>query len=73
MKNQEYIHSDYPKCCRYCEKGSLSFDESAVLCEKKGIVGPDDCCKKFVYDPLKRVPFERKLPVGGYSTEDFSL
>lgn len=73
MKNQEYIHSEYPKCCQYCENGTLSFDDSAVLCEKKGIVDPEDCCKKFVYDPLKRVPLEMKLSFEQYSPEDFSL
>ena len=73
MKNQEYIHNEYPRCCKYCENGVLSFDESVVLCEKKGIVDPEDCCKRFVYDPLKRVPLERKSFIGDFTPEDFSL
>ncbi len=73
MKNQEYVHSEYPRCCRYCEKGTLSFDESAVLCEKKGIIDPDDCCRQFVYDPLKRVPMEVGSSFGEFTPEDFSL
>ena len=73
MKNQEYIHSEYPRCCKYCENGSLSFDESAVLCEKKGVVDLEDYCKHFVYDPLKRVPMETESPFGSFTMEDFSL
>ncbi len=73
MKNQDYIHEEYPKACCYCEKGSFSFDGEAILCEKKGVVAPDDCCKKFVYDPLKRVPREKHSPLSGFSAEDFSL
>ncbi len=73
MKNQEYIQSEYPKCCRYCEKGSPSFDHSATLCYRRGIMDPDDCCKQFVYDPLKRVPMEKNVNISEFSPEDFSL
>ncbi len=73
MKNQDYVHSEHPRCCRYCENGVLSFDESAVLCEKKGIIDLDDCCKQFVYDPLKRAPMETKSTFDDYTAEDFSL
>lgn len=73
MKNQEFVHSEYPKCCFYCEKGNHSFDQSAVLCKKHGIMDPEDCCDKFVYDPLKRVPLERKSSFEGFTAEDFSL
>ena len=73
MKNQEYIQSEYPKCCRVCEKGKLSFDASSVLCPKMGIMDPDDCCKKFIYDPLKRVPHQKKNPVSDFTSEDFTL
>lgn len=73
MKNQEFIHSEYPKCCYYCEKGILSFDKTAVLCEKFGIMETDDCCKKFIYDPLKRIPLEKPSALTQFTVEDFSL
>ena len=38
MKNQAYIHEDYPKACGFCERGSLSFDGTAILCCRKGIM-----------------------------------
>jgi len=73
MKNQEYIEEEYRKACRYCEHGFLSFDQTAVLCRKKGIVQPDDVCKKYVYDPLKRVPMKTQSGTANYTAEDFSL
>ena len=73
MKNEEFIQSEYPKCCRVCEKGKLSFDQSSVLCSKMGVMDPEDCCKKFVYDPLKRVPLQPKGIDLGFSAEEFSL
>ena len=73
MKNEEFIQSEYPRCCKVCEKGKLSFDHSSVLCPKMGIMDPEDCCKKFVYDPLKRVPLERKGTGFDFTAEDFSL
>ncbi|MBR4868126.1 MAG: hypothetical protein IKU10_03130, partial [Clostridia bacterium] len=62
MKNQAFVSEEYRKACRYCEWGRLSFDGSAVLCPKKGVVEPDDVCRKYVYDPLKREPMQAPLP-----------
>ena len=73
MKNRDFIDEEYHKECRYCEHGQLSFDETAVLCEKKGIVLPDGLCRKYVYDPLKRTPMVQKNPAANFSKEDFSL
>ncbi len=73
MKNQDYIHEEYRKECRCCERGSLSFDQTVVLCPKKGIMAPDDLCDKYVYDPLKRVPQQPKTAIGDFSAEDFTL
>lgn len=73
MKNQAYIHEDYPKACGFCERGSLSFDGTAILCCRKGIMDPEDCCRRFVYDPLKRIPKRLSLPSDDYCPEDFTL
>ena len=60
-----------PKC-GYCIFGRLAPDEKSVLCEKKGILDKDDSCKKFNYDPLKRIP--QKAPVmQKFTKEDFEL
>lgn len=51
---------DIPYVCQFCEHAALINDECNVLCEYKGIVNREYKCKKYVYDPLKRVP--RTLP-----------
>lgn len=61
----------YPACkhCRYGRKTSVG---EKILCTRKGIVEPDFCCRKYCYDPLKRVPGRRPaLPT--FSPEDFKL
>ena len=73
MKNKEFISEEYRKACRYCERGRLSFDGQFVLCVKRGIMPPEDCCKKYVYDPLKRTPLKPKAQTVSYAAEDFSL
>ncbi len=73
MKNQEYIHEEYRKECQYCEHGMLSYDETVVLCPKKGMMPPDFVCKKYVYDPLKRKPMKSKTPAHTFTAEEFQL
>ena len=41
--------------CGYCQRGS-SIEDGKMLCVKKGIVSPAGACRRFRYDPLKRVP-----------------
>lgn len=60
-----------PKC-EYCKFGIEGADKKSILCPKKGVLDKDDHCKKFEYDPLKRVP--RKAPtLMEFSEEDFEL
>lgn len=73
MKNQDFITSDYPRACGVCEIGSPSFDGSAVLCPRRGIMAPDDCCRRFVYDPLKRSPQPAPTVADDFSPDDFTL
>lgn len=57
MKEGEGVKTE--KCeriCAYCEKAVPVFDKDSVLCEKNGIVSKAYSCKRFSYDPLKRVP-----------------
>ncbi len=61
------------KYCTYCAHAA-KIDESTCLCAKKGIVSSSDHCRKFKYDPLKRVP-QRINPKDfeEYDNVDFSL
>ncbi len=62
-----------PRSCSYC-KHSTMFDEEQVLCIKKGVIDGDKPCRKFRYDPCKRIPVKAKaLDFDQYSKEDFTL
>ena len=40
----------------FSRKSSVTDGHLAVLCEKQGLVDADYACKKWDYDPIKRVP-----------------
>ena len=61
------------KSCTYCRFGTM-LEEGLVLCTKKGVVAAGGKCRKFLYDPIKRVPIKPKTPdFNKYDSEDFSL
>lgn len=60
---------EMPHVCRYCDKSTLLTRADKVLCRKKGIVNVDGECKKFRYDPLKRVPVAPP-PLVGLNPDD---
>lgn len=59
--------------CIYCQRG-VRLGEDKVMCLKKGIVTATGQCRRFKYDPLKRVPPRSKiLDLSRLSNEDFTL
>lgn len=61
------------RSCAYCVYGT-KLDEDTILCSKKGMKTVEDKCRKFQYDPLKRVPAKAKaLDFSKYDDQDFSL
>ncbi len=61
------------RSCSYC-KHSTAFDAEQVLCIKRGVIDGDKPCRKFQYDPCKRIPLKAKaLDFDKYSAEDFKL
>ena len=61
------------RSCVYCAFGTV-LDDGQVLCMKKGIRGIDDKCRKFKYDPCKRIPAKAKtMDFSKYDNEDYSL
>lgn len=44
------------KVCAYCEHAAKLKDDNFMLCESRGVVASSFSCRKFLYDPLKRVP-----------------
>ena len=61
------------RSCTYCLY-STKLDEDTVLCSKKGIRSVELPCRKFKYDPCKRIPPRPKAPdFESYDEDDFSL
>ena len=58
--------------CAHCAESFVNPDAGALLCLRGGAVDPDHSCKKYRYDPLKRVP-ARPIPLGNYDKSDFEL
>ena len=63
---------DISASCSYCVHGRIAPNKESILCKKSGLVDVDYSCKKFKYDPLKRVPPRRKS-MGSFTKEDFEL
>ena len=62
-----------PRSCLYCAH-STKFSQDQMLCTRHGVVSMTYECRKFVYDPLKRIPARPKaLDMSKYAEEDFSL
>lgn len=61
------------RSCAYCLNGTLLEDDQ-VLCTKKGLRSVEDSCRKFKYDPFKRVPVKAKpIDFSQFNEHDFSL
>lgn len=59
--------------CSYCVHGSL-LDDGTVLCSKRGLRQETESCRRFRYDPCKRVPFKAKaMDFSRFQDSDFSL
>ena len=53
MKNKS---EDTVKLCELCRYSAPLAMGDDMLCEKRGVVKREYSCRKFMYDPLKRVP-----------------
>ncbi len=72
VKKNIIDEKDRTPSCSICYYGIKLADSSGILCEKSGIRAFDSSCKKFKYDPLKRIP--KKAPVMmDFSEEDFEI
>ena len=61
------------RSCAYCAFGT-KFGSDQILCIKRGVVLEDRSCRKFTYDPCKRIPAKPKaLNFSQYKEEDFVL
>ena len=60
------------KNCAYCTHGYMLSNGTECLCDKYGIVSSVTNCRKFKYEPLKRVP-SRTPNLPEYEAADFNL
>lgn len=63
---------DVQPCCACCLNGRQPGYGENILCKRFGIVNPGFSCKKFRYDPLKRVPV-RPPALPSFSKDDFDI
>lgn len=50
-----------PARCGWCSRGVPSADGTCVLCKKRGVMGVDDHCPHYDYDPLRREPLPQPV------------
>lgn len=61
------------RSCSYCMYGA-NLEDGNILCSKKGMKTIENKCRRFKYDPCKRIPPKAKvLDFSRYDNEDFSL
>jgi hypothetical protein len=58
--------------CAYCSHGRSGAEED-VLCIFRGVMSPWDKCRRFNYDPLRRIPEAEPLPVTEADDASFEL
>lgn len=68
-----FFGKDIEPACEYCALGKLTSDGKNVLCKKKGVTALYYKCRRFRYDPLKRVPKKPPQKVSEYEQKDFEL
>lgn len=70
---QKLYNKKVAPMCSYCVFGRPAPNGDSVLCEKRGIMTKDSSCRKFKYDPLKRIPKKEPEMQQSFSQEDFKL
>lgn len=61
------------KSCAYCAYGAR-LEDGVILCSKKGLKVQESSCRRFRYDPCKRIPFKAKaMAFSQFNDSDFSL
>lgn len=72
MADAKLFGNKITPACKYCENARESaMRDGMALCRLKGVVPPDYSCRRYVYDPIKRMPASLVKPV--YDESDFEL
>ena len=72
-KMQKYYNrkKHTPKC-EYCIYAKIPADRSVALCKFDVVVSLENKCRRYDYDPLKRVPDKLRINKD-YTEDDFKL
>ncbi len=62
----------YEAACENCRYGKPAPDGTSVLCSVRGVMRKKSVCKKYAYDPLKRIPARAPL-LPDYDPGQFEL
>ena len=72
MSDKKFFDRSIRPACAYCAHARQISGGAEIFCIKKGVCKPEDSCRRYSYDPLKRVP--KACGIGrDYSPEDFKL
>lgn len=59
--------------CLYCKHGKM-LSEQEIACPKRGVQRATSSCRRFRYDPLRRVPPRpKKMDFSDFSPDDFKI
>lgn len=71
MAKKKLFGNNIKPSCKYCEFGKAG-EGSSISCEKFGEVKSYDACKKFKYNPLKRIP-KKELSLANSAVNDIDF
>lgn len=61
------------RCCAYCQHGA-DLGDGMILCSKKGLRSQESSCRRFKYDPFKRIPRKAKaIDFSAFEDNDYTL
>lgn len=66
------FRKDIEPMCVYCANCDER-DEVFTCVKKRKAVEPDDHCRRFKYDPLRRVPVAPAALAGHFDEQDFKI
>ncbi|MDY4588838.1 MAG: hypothetical protein SPD47_10340 [Oscillospiraceae bacterium] len=71
MAKKKLFGNNIKPSCKYCELGTAG-EGDKITCSKMGEVKAYDSCKKFVYNPLKRIP-KKELQLANSAVNDIDF
>ena len=72
MAKKHLYGNDITASCNICIHGNPAANGDAILCAKRGVMPLHERCRRFVYDPLRRIP-KQPPPLRQYEAEEFSI